>query len=63
MADGEHEIRAVHGVEVKSLDAVLEQLLHLTRSDSRRDQLAGFRIVIEAVEFFPAKTAPLCRRG
>src|SRR6476660_6785718 len=29
MADGEHQVRAVHGVEVKGIDAVLGELLHL----------------------------------
>src|SRR5258708_6758962 len=42
MADGEHEIRAVHGVEVKGVDAVLCQFLHLTGGHRCRDQLAGF---------------------
>jgi len=31
MADGEHEVRAVHGVEVKGVDAVLGEFLHLAR--------------------------------
>src|SRR3954468_1617766 len=29
MADREHEVRAVHGVEVEGVDAVLGELLHL----------------------------------
>src|SRR6266581_2544828 len=52
MADGEHEVGAVHGVEVKGIDAVFCQFLHLAGRDGRRDQLAGFRIVVEALEFF-----------
>ena len=51
MADGEHEVGAVHGVEVKGIDAVFCQFLHLAGGDGRRDQLAGFRIVVEALEF------------
>src|ERR1700731_4036896 len=51
MADGEHEVRAVHGVEVKGVDAVLGEFLHLAGGDGCRHQLAGFRIVVEAFEF------------
>src|SRR6266404_153492 len=51
MADGEHEIGAVHGVEVKGVDAVLGEFLHLAGGDGGRHQLAGFRIVVEAFEF------------
>src|SRR3954465_10606798 len=52
MADREHEIRAVHGVEVKGVDAVLGELLHLAGRNGRRHQLAGFGVVVEAFEFF-----------
>src|SRR6266513_4399000 len=41
MADREHEVRAVHGVEMKGIDAVFGQFLHLARRDRRRHQLAG----------------------
>src|ERR1700704_2653039 len=41
MADGEHEVRAVHGVEMKTVDAVLGELLHLAGCDGGRHQLAG----------------------
>src|SRR5260370_39200092 len=51
MADGEYEIRAVHGVEVKGVDAVLCQFLHLAGGDGGRHQLAGFGIIVEAFEF------------
>src|SRR5882757_9637839 len=51
MADREHEVRAVHGVEVKGIDAVLGQFLHLAGGDGRGHQLAGLGVVIEAVEF------------
>src|SRR6185436_18691328 len=33
MADRKHEVRAVHGVEVKGVDAVLGELLHLACRD------------------------------
>src|SRR6266566_9155672 len=52
MADGEYEVGAVHGVEVKGIDAVFCQFLHLAGSDGGRHQLARFRIVVEALEFF-----------
>src|SRR5258705_1067334 len=52
MADGEYEIRAVHGVEVKGVDAVLGEFLHLAGGDGGRHQLAGLGIVVEALEFF-----------
>src|SRR6267154_4579315 len=52
MADGEHEIRAVHGVEVKGVDAVFCQFLHLAGGDGGRYQLAGLGIVVEAFELF-----------
>src|SRR5690242_7228272 len=45
MADRKHKVRAVHGVEVKNIDAVLVELLHLASNDGRRHQLAGLRIV------------------
>src|SRR5476649_1207181 len=51
MADREHEVRAVHGVEVKGVDAMLGELLHLAGGDGRRHQLAGIGIVIEPFEF------------
>src|SRR3954469_4059310 len=41
MADREHEVRAVHGVEVKGVDALFCQFLHLAGGDSCGDQLAG----------------------
>ena len=51
MADREHEVGAVHGVEMKGVDAVLGELLHLAGGDRRRHQLAGVGIVVEALEF------------
>src|SRR5712671_1018041 len=52
MADGEHEVRAVHGIEVKGVDAVLGEFLDLAGRDGCRHQLAGLGIVVEAFEFF-----------
>src|SRR5579871_4859157 len=52
MADREHEIGAVHGVEMKGVDAVLVELLHLPRGNRRGDELAGLGVVVEAVKFF-----------
>src|SRR5258708_33402024 len=51
MADGEHQLRAVHGVEVKGIDAVLGELLHLAGGNRGRHQLAGLGVVVEAFEF------------
>src|SRR5258705_7259431 len=50
MADGEHEVGAVHGVEVEGVDAVLGELLHLARGDGGGHQLAGLGVVVEALE-------------
>src|SRR5450631_4897272 len=52
MADREHEVRAVHGVEVEGIDAVLGQFLHLAGRDGGRHQLAGLGVVVEALELF-----------
>src|SRR6204780_1967918 len=37
MTDREHEVGAVHGVEVKGIDAVLGELLHLAGRDGGGD--------------------------
>ena len=50
VADGEHEIGAVHGVEMEGVDAVLCQFLHLAGGDRRGHELAGLGIVVEALE-------------
>src|SRR3954462_7702928 len=50
VADGEHEIGAVHGVEVKGVDAVLGELLHLAGGDGGGYQLPRFGVVVEALE-------------
>ena len=60
MADREHEVRAVHGVEMKGIDAVLGEFLHLAGRDGGRHQLAGLGVVVEAVEFF---RQPVRHRG
>src|ERR1041385_689840 len=52
MADREHQVGAVHGVEVEGVDAMFGELLHLAGGNRGRHQLAGIRIVVEAVEFF-----------
>src|SRR6267142_6649611 len=52
MADREHEVGAVHGVEVKGVDAVLGEFLHLAGRNRRRHQFAGVGIVVEPFEFF-----------
>src|SRR5438445_2512819 len=51
MADREHEVRAVHGVEMKGVDALLGQFLHLPGGDGRGDELAGLGVVVEPFEF------------
>src|SRR6476620_6282810 len=52
MADREHEVRAVHGVEMKGVDALFCQLLHLASRYRRGHQLPRLGIVVEAFEFF-----------
>src|SRR3954451_10469602 len=52
VADGEHEVGAVHGVEVEGVDAVPGELLHLAGGHRGGDQFAGLGVVVEAVEFF-----------
>src|SRR6476659_8349458 len=50
MADRKHEVRAVHGVERKGIDAVLGELLHLAGRDGRGNQLARLGVVLVAFE-------------
>ena len=50
MADRVDEVGAVHGVEMKVGDAVIDQIEHLLGGDGGGDQLAGGGIVVEAVE-------------
>src|SRR5580704_6801570 len=50
MADGEHEVGAVHGVEMKGIDAALGEFLDLAGGDRSRDQLAGLGVVVETFE-------------
>src|ERR1700733_1509903 len=50
VADRVDEIGAVHGVEVKVGDAVIDQIEHLLGCDRGGDQLAGRGIVVEAIE-------------
>src|SRR5690242_14794277 len=51
MADREHEIGAVHGVEMEGVDAVLGELLHLAGRNGGGDQFPCLGVVIEPVEF------------
>src|SRR5580700_10688703 len=50
MADRVDEIGAVHGVEVKVGDTVIDEVEHLLGSDRGGDQLAGCGIVVQAIE-------------
>src|SRR3954464_15886681 len=50
MADREHEVRAVHGVEMKGVDTLLCELLHLARSNRRGYELARLGVVVEPFE-------------
>src|SRR5436309_7242006 len=52
MADREHQVGAVHGVEVEGVDAVLGELLHLAGRHGCRHQLAGIGVIVETLEFF-----------
>src|ERR1700738_1671091 len=46
MADREHEVGAVLGVEGEGIDAMLGQFLHLAGGNRRRHQLAGLGVVV-----------------
>ena len=50
MTDGVGELGTVQGVEMKFLDAVLTQALHLLDRDVGRDHAARLRILIQSVE-------------
>src|SRR5271166_3885579 len=50
VTDREGQFGAIQRVEVKFVDAVLAQLLHLLDCNMRCDQAARTRIVIESVE-------------
>ena len=50
MANRKHEIRAVHGVEVQFLNAMIDEIDHLLGAHGRRDQAACRGIVFEAVK-------------
>src|ERR1700682_1927154 len=60
MAGREHEVGAVHGVEMKGVDAVFRQFLHLAGGDGGRHQLTGIGVVVEALEFL---RKPIKHRG
>src|SRR4026209_1732100 len=46
MADREHEVRAVHGIEMKGIDAVLGELVHLAGGNRGGDKLARLGVVV-----------------
>ena len=50
MADRVDEIGAVHGVEVEVADAAVDEIEHLLGGNGGCDQLAGRRVIVEAVE-------------
>src|SRR5258708_288510 len=50
MADREHEVRAVHGGEVKGIDAVFCQFSHLAVRDGGGHQLARLGVIVQPVE-------------
>ncbi len=50
MADREHEIGAVHGVEVQLLHAMVDEVDHLFGADGSRDQPARRGVVLEPLE-------------
>src|SRR6185437_2630838 len=60
VADREHEIGAVHGVEMEGVDAMLGELLHLAGGHRRRHKFACVGIVVESVEFL---REPVRHRG
>src|SRR3954470_1033012 len=59
MADREHQVGAVHGIEMEGVDAVLGGFLHLACSTRRGDQVAGVGVVVDPVELFRKP----CRHG
>src|ERR1700726_2018448 len=60
MADREHEVRAVHGVEMKGVNAVFCQFLHLAGRDGGGYQLASLGIIVEALEFLREPVRHAC---
>src|SRR5450759_1556787 len=50
MADGVGELRAVQRIEVKLLDAVPAQTLHLIDRHVRRDHTARLRVLVQPIE-------------
>ena len=63
VADREHEIRAVHGVEMKGIDAVLGEFLHLAGRDRGGHQLAGLGSSSRPSNFSASQSGTWCRRG
>src|SRR3954462_7340407 len=62
MADREHEVRAVHGVKMEGVDAVLGEFLHLSGRYRCGDELAGLGILVKAIEFFRQPIRDGCAR-
>ena len=60
MADRVNQIGAVHGVEVEIGDAAVDEIEHLFGGNRGGNELAGGRVVIEAVE---AVGQPIRHRG
>src|ERR1700722_16906359 len=50
MTDREHQIGAVHGVEVQLLDAMVDEVEHLLGAHSRGDETARRRVVFQAIK-------------
>jgi hypothetical protein len=58
MADRVNEVGAVHRVEVKIGHAPVEKVEHLFGSNSRRDQFAGRRVMVETLEAVSQRNSP-----
>src|ERR1700733_1123082 len=50
MADREHQVGAVHGVEMQRLDAVVAEIDHLPGAPRRRDKAACRWIILKPIE-------------
>src|SRR5882724_12967343 len=59
MANGVGQFRAIQGIEMEFLDAVLAQALHLLDCNIRGDHAPRLRIVLQSVEAL----AQPCRHG
>ena len=50
VTDREHQIGAVHGVEVQFLDAMIDEIDHLLGADGRRDEAPRRGVVLKPFE-------------